>query len=161
MYRIKLRWIKLKSKIGKIKRINFAVIIFGITMLLLLSIVIPGFFQRYLYYSVFANNLELPYELEMYGSLISENESTDYSSYTVYVGGYSKKVEEDGSYEIDFLSETRNDIVIVVLDENDKIYYYSKILWGNEERKKLDIRIRGSNIDVSGNYNFRNGYDMV
>lgn len=68
MYRRKLLWIKFKNKITKIKRINIAWIIFGITILLLMSIILPGLFQRYAYYSVLANHLGLPYELNCMGN---------------------------------------------------------------------------------------------
>ena len=161
MYRRKLLWIKFKNKITKIKRINIAWIIFGITILLLMSIILPGLFQRYAYYSVLANHLGLPYELKLYGKLASDEELTDYSSYTIYVGGYNKRVEKDGSFEIDFLSESRDKIMVVVMDDKNNVYFYYEVSLEEEEKKCLNIRIRGRSNDVSRDYYFGNRYDGV
>ena len=60
--------LNLNLKVTKIKQINIAWIIFGITILLLMSIILPGLFQRYAYYSVLANHLGLPYELNCMGN---------------------------------------------------------------------------------------------
>ena len=86
---------------------------------------------------------------------------TDYSSYTIYVGGYNKRVEKDGSFEIDFLSESRDKIMVVVMDDKNNVYFYSKVSLEEEEKKCLNIRIRGRSNDVSRDYYFGNRYDGV
>lgn len=154
MFEGKLLLIKLKSKMAKRKHINMAWLLFGITILLILSIISPGFFQRAPYYNLLAERLSLPYELKLYGKVIS-NEEQDYSSYTIYVGGYKAKVENNGNFEMLFLSESKEDIVVILLDDKNNMCYYSKVSFENE-KKNLNIRLRRCRNEVSRNYYFGN-----
>lgn len=153
MYKRKLLWIKFKSKIAKIKHINMAWLIFGITIFLLLNIILPSLFQRAPYYSLLSERLNLPYELNLCGKVISEEEEEDYSFYTIYIGGYKERVEKDGSFEVLFLSEAKEDIVVMLLDDKNKICYYTKVAF-QTEKKNLYIRLRGASDEVSRNYYF-------
>lgn len=132
-------WIKIKSKLLKIKRVNISWIIFGITILLLLSITVPRLFQRYAFYSLLSNNINLPYELKLSGKLVSDEKQIDYSDFTVYVGGYCQKVEKDGNFEIDFLADSKDEIVVVVMKGENTISLCSKISLSTEEIKYFDI----------------------
>lgn len=132
-------------------------LLFGITIFLLLNIIFPSFFQRAPHYSLIAERLNLPYELKLYGVVISDEDEEDYSSYTIYIGGYKAKVEKDGSFEILFLSETKEDIAVVVLDDKDRICYCSKVSF-EKEKKDLNIRLREGNDEVSRNHYFRGVY---
>ena len=77
-----------------------------------------------------------------------DEEAEDYSVYKIYVGGYGQNIKKDGSFEITFLSQTKDDIVIVIMDKNNIIAFCSKISFGDKEIKNFDIRIRGYGNEV-------------
>ena len=137
---MKLIIIRIKHRISKVK-FNISWIIFGITLLLLLSIVIPGFFQRAPHYCFVSNQLNLPYKLSLCGEVISDD-CEDYSCYTIYIGGYRGYVNKDGYFEISFLAENREDILVVLLDTDERICYFSKVSF-DKDKDNLIIRVRG------------------
>ena len=55
----------------------------------------------------------------------------------------------------------RDRIMVVVMDDKNNVYFYSKVSLEEEEKKCLNIRIRGRSNDVSRDYYFGNRYDGV
>lgn len=51
--------------------------------------------------------------------------------------------------------------MVVVMDDKNNVYFYSKVSLEEEEKKCLNIRIRGRSNDVSRDYYFGNRYDGV
>ena len=49
--------------------------------------------------------------------------------------------------------------MVVVMDDKNNVYFYSKVSLEDEEKKCLNIRIRGRSNDVSRDYYFGNRYD--
>lgn len=148
--------LKLKRMMFHRPKINVSWFIFTITILLFLSILMPGLFERYPYYSMMTSNFELPYKLRLYGEIYSLRGERDYSGYTVNVGGYKKNVEKDGKFDFNFPAESRDEVVVVVMDNNDNIYFCSKITFENGTEKYLKIIIGGNVSGVLWDNHIRN-----
>ena len=141
MNKMKLIILKVKKCINKISHINISFVCFGVIILFMLAILLPRCTQRFPCYSILSENLGLPYELKIYGKLVLEDEMVDYSSYTIYAGGYNKNVDSSGQFDMVFLSNSREDILITLIDGNDNICFFERvsILYGDSMR--LDIKI--------------------
>lgn len=138
----KLKKLKLNSFISHVRVFNFSWLIFIINLILLLAILFPWIFRRFPVYSVLGERLNLPYELELYGRLVSDEDFPDFSNYAVYIGGYKQNVQGNGEYAITFLSDTKNDIMVVVLDENHKQIWHMLTAYNADEyRKNINIKL--------------------
>ena len=135
-YRFKKAIIMVRGKINKMKKPNISWLIFGLCILLMLMLLIPPVFQRVPVYDFFRVKNALPYELSIYGQIfLTEDIQAD-----VYVGGYMTTVDEFGKYTLDFLSASKETIIVCIVDDEHNIIDYSVISFSkNEWSKEINI----------------------
>lgn len=126
-------------KVTKIN-INSSWVVFSVCILLMVMLLFPSLFKRFPTYSILHAELNLPHEFEVCGKIT--NELIDKENLYVYVGGYNVKVNDDGYFELEFLSSCKEKIMFCILDEKEHIVYKSMLNYmDNEWEKYLIIKV--------------------
>ena len=140
--------IKKKMKIflwGKIKKIklpNVSWFVFAVCILLVMMMIFPSFFHRLPVYDYYIAENELPYELQIYGSINYEENEEIYIS----IGGFKQKVDRSGEYSLNFVSNDKEKISVCIIDKQGELLdYFLFSMENNQWSKKFDCTIHGGN----------------
>lgn len=135
-YKLKRTKIAIIGKISRIKKPNISHIIFSICILFFMLSLLTTAFQRTPIYNIFNKSLELPYELQLYGNITSEEVTV------IYIGGYKYRVDSNGTYCLDFITDSKTSILVCLLDMHGDIVFNSIISYApNEWSKELNINL--------------------
>lgn len=118
---------------------NVSWVIFTICIMLMLMLLIPKMFQRFPIFDVTNLKMSVPYTLEIYGDIFIEKNR----DINILVGGYDATILENEQFCIEFLSSTKERIPVCVIENNDKLIYYTIIDYEpNEWKKEIDIILK-------------------
>ena len=130
------------GKIKKIKLPNVSWFVFAVCILLVMMMIFPSFFHRLPVYDYYIAENELPYELQIYGSINYEENEEIYIS----IGGFKQKVDRSGEYSLNFVSNDKEKISVCIIDKQGELLDYFLIsMENNQWSKKFDCTIHGGN----------------
>lgn len=129
--------IMLIGKIRKIKKPNISFILFTMSIILFSLSLMATAFQRLPIYDVFNNSMDLPYVLELRGNVISKEETI------INIGGYSCKVESSDTFEMEFVAESKDKILVCITDSKGYLLYNTFVSYdANEWSKEITVDLK-------------------
>lgn len=136
------RWKKIRIMlVGKCKKIripNVSWIVFSICICLMVMMLFPQVLHRAPIYRIIGDKIAVPHELEIYGNIyLPENVEA-----SVYVGGFSSKINDDGSYELNFLADTKEFMINIIDNEGNLLFYSEEICSEYEWTKRVDVNLK-------------------